>query len=119
MSLRKFLSTIYIIFSLVGCEFDGRSSTTEVVSDDGNTINASKTQTWDDHAWFECRESSSGYCHFLVFTSDCPGANCSTQVVSAFSLVPGEKRELDTLPQGYRYCLDHIKPPVATNCKRT
>jgi len=118
MNLRKFLSAIYIILSLVGCDIGGRSSTTETARDDGQTIYSSKTRTWDDHARFECRDSSSGYCHFLVFTSDCPAANCSTQVVSAFSLLPGQKRDLDTLPRGYRYCLDHIKPPVAPNCKQ-
>jgi hypothetical protein len=119
MNLRKFLSTLYIILSLVGCDFGGRSSTTETTSDDGQAIYSSKTRTWDDHARFECRESSSGYCHFLVFTSDCPGGNCGTSVVTAFSLAPGESRELDSLPRDYRYCLDHIKPPVAPNCKRT
>lgn len=119
MKLRKLLSTAYIILSLVGCDVGGRSITTEAVTDDGDTIYSSKTRTWDDHARFECRDSSSGYCHFVVFASDCPGTDCRTQQVSAFSLAPGEKRELDNLPAGFRYCLDHLKPPVAPNCKRT
>lgn len=119
MNVRKLLSTAYLILSLVGCDLGARSTTTEATTDDGETIYSSKTRTWDDHARFECRDSSSGYCHFVVFTSDCPGANCSTRVVSAFSLVPGENRELEALPKGYRYCLDHLRPPAAPNCKRT
>lgn len=118
MTLRKFLSTAYIILSLVGCDMGGRSNTTEVATVDGDTIYSSKTRTWDDHARFECRDSSSGYCHVLVFTSDCPGANCATKVVSTFSLVPGEERELEKLPLGFRYCLDHLKPPVAPGCRK-
>ena len=117
--MEKILAIAYLILSLVGCDVGGRSTTTESTADDGKTVYSSKTRAWSDHASFECRESSSGFCHFVVFTSNCPGADCKTRLVSTFSLTPGEKREIAALPEGFRYCLNHFKPPVAPNCRKT
>lgn len=116
--MRHLVTAAYLLLGLVGCDLDGRSTTTETSRADGAVLDSSKTQAWTDRARFECRQSSTGACHVLVFTSTCPADDCRTTIVSDFVMEPGDTRELDGLPPGFEFCLDHERRPLAPLCRK-
>jgi hypothetical protein len=92
------------------------STTISRTLDDGTRNDRSWSKTWKDRAEFRCLASSSGQCHIVVFTSDCPGSGCSTRVVSELSLPAGAARKLTGLPRGFKHCVAHDAKPIAPTC---
>ncbi len=114
--MRNFITLAYFVFGLVGCDFDPSSTTTASTTVNGTAINSSKTRTWEKSADFDCIASTSGSCRYVVFTSNCPAANCTTKVIEAFSLRAGAARKMQGLPPGFKYCVSHQSGPVAPSC---
>jgi hypothetical protein len=101
--------------SLGGC--DKLTSTTIVRTlEDGTRNDRSWSRTWKDRVKFKCVASTSGSCEIVVFTSDCPGAACTTRVVKELSLPVGKSMQLGGLPRGFRHCIAHDAKPVVPAC---
>ncbi|HYM85136.1 MAG TPA: hypothetical protein VET30_00220 [Pseudoxanthomonas sp.] len=122
--MRILFSLVSFLFTLMGCHpRPGVATTMTFSSVDGIGINSTKARIGVDDARFECLQSATGHCHFVVFVSDCkqPAANvgtagCSTRVVERFILDTGGVREMKGLPTGVRHCLGHDAMPVAPEC---
>lgn len=84
--------------------------------EEGDRIEKSWVRTWSDRARFECTASSTGPCAVVVFVTECPGPACKTRVLREFSLGDGAAADLAHLPPGFRYCLSHLRKPVAPGC---
>lgn len=116
--MRNFITLVYLVFGLVGCDFDPASTTSSSTSINGTAVNSSKTRTWERSANFDCIASTSGSCRYVVFTSNCPAENCTTKVIEAFNLRAGASRKMQGLAPGFKYCISHDAMPVAPGCAR-
>lgn len=124
--MRILISLISFLLTLVGFNPQAGTTTLTFSSIDGVGINSTKARIADGNARFECLQSASGSCHYVVFTSACERADeradfvdtCSTRVVETFTLAAGNVRELTGLPAGVKHCLGHDAMPVAPDCEK-
>ena len=74
---------------------------------------------------FECVQSSTGECHYALYTSHCqtssgeggkPATTCTHQVFEEFTLAQGQTRELRELPNNYKQCMAVKSKPNVPNC---
>ncbi|HEY5970666.1 MAG TPA: hypothetical protein VIT22_01625 [Pseudoxanthomonas sp.] len=124
--MRILISLVSFLLTLVGFNPQAGTTTLTFSSVDGVGVNSSKARIADGNARFECLQSASGSCHYVVFTSACAQVDkranyvdaCSTRVVETFTLAAGDVRELTGLPVGVKHCLDHDTMPVAPDCAK-
>ena len=90
------LTVLFAALQAVGLGACDKLTSTTIVRtmDDGSRHDKSWSKTWKDRAEFRCIASSSGHCHVVVFTSDCPGRGCTTRVLSEWTLPAGTSRKL-------------------------
>ena len=112
------LTVLFAALQAVGLGACDKLTSTTIVRtmDDGSRHDKSWTRTWKDRAEFRCIASSSGHCHVVVFTSDCPGSGCTTRVLRELTLPPGTTRKLASLSPGFKHCVAHDAKPVAPTC---
>ena len=124
--MRILISLVSFLLTLAGCNPHAGTTTVTFSSTDGVGINSTKARVADGDARFECLQSASGSCHYVVYTSTCEPAGgqegavaaCSTRVVESFTLAAGQVRELTGLPAGIKHCLGHDAMPVAPDCAK-
>lgn len=124
--MRILISLVSFLLTLVGFNPQAGTTTLTFSSVDGVGVNSSKARITDGNARFECLQSTSGSCYYVVFTSACEQVDkranyvdtCSTRVVEAFTLAAGDVRELTGLPAGVKHCLSHEAMPVAPDCAK-
>jgi hypothetical protein len=121
--MRLLISLVSFVLTLIGCDPTPGVTTLSVSSVDGVGINSTKTTIADGKARFECLHSASGRCHYLVFVRDCgaPRADgqgdCTARTLRRFHLEAGRHVQLDDLPAGADFCVDHDALPVAPACR--
>ena len=123
--MRILVSLISFLFTLAGCDPQPGITTMTFSSVDGVAINSTKARIGDGDARFECLQSATGNCHYLVFVETCAAAKisaadtaCTTRVLERFTLVAGKTKELHDLPAGVRHCVDHDAMPTAPDCSQ-
>jgi hypothetical protein len=124
--MRILISLVSFLLTLAGCNPLAGTTTVTFSSVDGVGINSTKARIADGNARFECLQSASGSCHYVVFTSICEPSRsqadavdtCATRVVETFTLTAGDVRELTGLPAGIKHCLGYDAVPVAPDCAR-
>jgi hypothetical protein len=98
--------------TLAGCH--EKPSVTHITRTSGGDAGAifSKATQVEGVATFQCFESDSGRCHYLVYAQHCPTAapgenpHCERETLDRFALAPGERREVHGLPASFRLCVD-------------
>ncbi len=125
--MRILISLISFLLTLVGFNPQAGTTTLTFSSIDGVGINSSKARIADGDARFECLQSASGSCHYVVFLSNCEKGDtqartavgaCTTTVVQQFTLAAGNVKEFTRLPVGIKHCLSHDAMPVAPDCSQ-
>ena len=120
--MRILMSLVSFLFTLAGCNPQPGITTMTFSSVNGVGVNSTKARIGDGNAQFECLQSATGSCHYVLFVSDCEKGldqnRCSTRVVERFTLSAGGNREFSNLPAGIRHCLSHESMPVAPDCSK-
>lgn len=120
--MRIITSLMSCLMALAGC--DEKPSVTHItrVSGDAGAMFSKATQV-EGVATFQCFESDSGRCHYLIYTERCPGvaagehsANCERETLEHFALAAGERREVHGLPENFRLCVDRQTISTAAGC---
>ena len=116
---------------LSGCKIEAGTLTTTNYSISNTGVNSSRTRILDGNGEFECIDSVSGLCHFVLFTEDCKDAAqadspqqhdqrgtraCTARIVQAFSLKAGASKRVDHLPKDLQQCVGHQAAPTAPGC---
>lgn len=121
--MRFLISLFSFVCALLGFDPQPGTSTVAVLSQDGIKVNSTKVRLAEGKAKFECLQSASGQCHYVVYLSDCAapaadpaGTPCTTTVIDRFTLVAGKDRESDGVPAGARVCASHDGVPVVPHC---
>ncbi|WP_242108959.1 hypothetical protein [Luteimonas aquatica] len=118
------------VLLLAGCKIEAGAVTTTHYSIDGVGVNSTRSRVFDGNGVFDCVQSVSGQCHFVLFTEQCrdragnAGADaarpdhraCTAHVVQAFSLKAGTSKRLDRLPKDLQQCVGHQSAPTAPDC---
>lgn len=123
--MRVLISLVSFLLTLAGCNPHAGTTTLTFSSVDGVGINSTKARIAGGNARFECLQSASGSCHYVVFLSNCEKGDaqastavdaCTTTVVQQFTLAAGDVKEFTRLPAGVKHCLSHDAMPVAPDC---
>lgn len=118
--LRLIFALASILSAMVGCEDRGRTVTTTISSKAPAGENAVRVVADKALARFQCIESVSGECEFVVFLADCAASDaksaCVPTPVTDFVLKAGASREIADLPEDFKFCAGHGKKPVAPGC---
>lgn len=123
--MRILISLVSFLLTLVGFNPQTGTTTLTFSSIDGVGINSSKARIADGDARFECLQSASGSCHYVVFLSSCDKGDartstamgaCTTTVVQQFTLAAGNAKEFARLPAGVKHCLGYDAMPAAPDC---
>ena len=126
--MRILISLVSFLLTLVGCNPQAGITTMTFSSVNGVGVNSTKVRVGAGDARFECLQSATGSCHYVVFVNHCnegdpkagEGAGaCETKVIERFTLPAGESREFTHLPAGIRHCLSHEAMPVAPDCRES
>jgi hypothetical protein len=110
------------LMTLAGCH--EKPSVTHItrIGDEDTVAIFSKATQVKDVATFQCFESDSGRCHYLIYVERCPTAapgensNCKRQTLDKFALASGERREIHGLPSGFHLCVDQRELSATTSC---
>lgn len=111
--MRNLVAMTYFLLALVGCDGWGDDTIVMRSGVNGEYVIHSKTRVATNVAKFECIESASGNCHFLLFRGDCkvpgnPRDTCMDQPFEQFVLAVGTTREIVGLPSGFRQCVSQV-----------
>ena len=120
--MRIITSLMSCLMTLAGCQ--EKPSVTHITRASGGEAGAifSKATLVDGVTTFQCFESDSGRCHYLVYAERCPVAapgensNCTRETLDKFVLTPGERREVRGLPSDFRLCVDQRELTATTSC---
>jgi len=129
--MRIAMTLLAAVLLLSGCKIEAGTLTTTNYSISNAGVNSSRTRILDGNGEFECIDSVSGLCHFVLFTEDCEKAAqsgsaqrhasrdsqaCIARIVQAFSLKAGASKRVDHLPKGVQQCVGHQTAPTAPGC---
>ena len=120
--MRIITSLMSCLMTLAGChEKPSVTHITRTSGGDAGTIFSKATQI-EGVATFQCFESDSGRCHYLVYAQHCPAAapgenpHCEREPLDQFALAPGERREIRGLPASFHLCVDRRE--ISANAPR-
>jgi len=122
--VRLLTALFWITLGMIGCDEREKTVTTTIRSIGPSGTNAVRVTANKASANFQCVESANGDCEFLLLVAECPGTDavngrrCRTRPVGEFALAAGESRRIAGLPEGFRFCADYGKKPVAPKCLR-
>lgn len=109
-----------ILFGMMGCDEREKTVTTTISSKSPAGTNAIRVVANKALAKFQCIDSVSGECEFVVFLADCAADDaqnaCKPTPVADFVVKAGSFREIADLPEGFKFCAGHGKKPVAPGC---
>jgi hypothetical protein len=126
--MRIAMTLLATMLLLSGCKIEAGTLTTTNYSISDVGVNSSRTRILDGNGEFECIDSVSGLCHFVLFTEDCNSTAqadspqqhdsraCTARIVQAFSLKAGASKRVDHLPKHLQQCVDHQAAPTAPGC---
>jgi hypothetical protein len=119
--MRIITSLMSCLMTLAGChEKPSVTHITRTSGGDAGVIFSKATQV-DGVATFQCFESDSGRCHYLIYAERCPTAapgenpNCKRETLDQFALAPGDRREVHGLPSSFRLCVDRREISAAAS----
>lgn len=118
--VRLVFGLVSILLGMMGCDEREKTVTTTISSNGPAGANAIRVVANKAKAEFQCIESVSGDCEFVVFLADCAVGEdmsaCKPTPVADFTLKAGSSREIADLPEGFKFCAGHGKKPVAPTC---
>ncbi len=114
------IGVLSITLSMMGCDDREKKVVTTMSSKGPAGSNAVRVTATRALAKFQCIESVSGDCEFVVFLADCDAdagkGACKPKPVTDFALKVGTSREIAELPEGFKFCAGYGKKPVAPAC---
>ncbi|HKY01101.1 MAG TPA: hypothetical protein VJM53_00965 [Burkholderiales bacterium] len=81
----------------------------------------------DNFVEYECVQSPSGKCHFVLFSRSCASAapepgtaveTCTTKTIARFSLDVGHKKTVPALPESYEECHSPSDKLIVPDCAK-
>ncbi len=120
--MRPILASTVLSLMLAGCNYAPSTSITTTTVNGADVLDSVVRESAPGAASFTCRESASGQCHYVVFTSDChaetknaSATTCTTRHIADFALARGESKALNGLPADYKHCVAR-KAPIPPQC---
>jgi len=122
--MRSFLSLVYLLVSLVGCDLAPGSRIESKIDIDGTVV----LHTLVEHRpsgteSFQCLASTTGRCHFLVFAGSCvlghdgrPEPGCVLRTLERLTVDVGRPKTVSGLLPGFRICAGRDVMPSAPAC---
>lgn len=131
--MRVFLTVIYLLASLAGCDIAPNNSITARIETNGVTLlNSVTTRTAQGADKFSCLASDSGKCFYLVYADRCtdgapaakeahidpakPRPGCTPKTLRSFTVAQGKAVVIDGLERDFRQCVARDAAPVAPAC---
>ena len=106
---------LLVLFVLCACKPQGTVHIHLVGNAGGYTLH-SKAQVLDGVARFECRASSSGQCHFTLYSKGCDDSACTLAPLRRFALARGRTLQLDGVDD-FRLCVSTDAMPQDPGCE--
>ena len=120
--VRLLVGVLSVTLSMIGCDEREKTVVTTISSKGPAGSNAVRVTATKALAKFQCLESVSGDCDFVVFQSDCSANGgkgaCASTPVTEFVLKAGSMREIASLPEGFKFCAGYGKKPVVPGCMK-
>lgn len=121
--MNRLISLLYFVLSLLGLDV-GSQSFEHRTAADGADVLLSRAHVDAGVARFECVQSASGECHYLVLPKACdadaasvPGAaDCGAPPIARFTLAQGESRQIPGL-QNFRLCVGVVLDDAGSDCR--
>lgn len=121
--MRPFIPLAALTLTLAGCNYAPSTSITTTTVNGADVLHSVISESTPGETRFECAKSSSGHCHYAVFSQSCNAvANdrsataCTTRLIEEFTLAAGESKALIRLPVDFKYCVRQDAKPVAPAC---
>jgi len=116
--VNRLIALFYFVLSLVGVDVGG-SSFEHRATAHGADVLLSRAHVQAGVARFECVQSASGECHYMVLPKACESAaaaDCSPQPIARFTLAQGESHQVSGL-QRFRLCVGPDADPSGEECQ--
>ena len=110
------------LLCLGGCNYAPNTSITTTTINGTDVLHSEVSTQTPGSATFECEQSASGTCKYVVFTNDCTSAKdsrtttCTTRLIDRFALAKGESKKLAGLPADFRHCVRQDAEPSVPGC---
>ena len=112
--MSKFIALLQFLLALSGCSVGGTTYTNRIESEHAQLL--SKAHVQDGVARFNCVESSSGRCHYIVYPDACAGrADCRLAPLQRFVVPRGESRQVAGLVD-FRPCVATTGAAMGADC---
>lgn len=116
----KFTTLLQLVLALFGVDIGNRTLVHHI--DTGAVQLHSRTRVGAGTARFECLQSASGECHYVVYRRDCdmaPAAvprRCGGGSREWFTIASGDTRQVEGL-SGFRLCVGPDRDPAHGDCQ--
>jgi len=122
--MRTFLSLMYLLFTLVGCDLSPGSRIESKLDINGAVVLHTLVEHRRSGAEsFQCLASATGRCHFLVYAGSCatgddgqPEPGCVLRTLERLTVSVGRPKAVSGLLPGFRICTSRDAMPSAPAC---
>lgn len=110
----KLLALLAFLASLAGCD-GGRDTVVHRVAGPAGDVLLSRATVQAGSARFDCVESASGACHYLVLPHGCVVAETCTARSQRFDVAAGQTRQVTGL-RAFRVCVSQDTGLASASC---
>ena len=119
-AVRLLTMLFHSLLVLAGCTGPGGSTHVTRTVVDGRDLVHSEVWVGERVARFDCRDSASGRCHYLLYRDGCDQADadsgCAPRAFERFAVARGDRRELLGLPAGFSMCVSDRAVRLPQGC---
>lgn len=114
--MTKLAALFWFALSLFGCAPHGQTVIVQSSTNGRQTLR-SETDIVHGVATFRCVASSSGVCHYMLYTDNCHGtAGCTRKPIQAFGLPVGQRLVDTDQPPGFIHCVGASADTAQAEC---
>ena len=112
--MSRFIASLYCLLALSGCSVGGATHTNRI--ENGEEQLLSKAYVQGGVTRFDCVDSSSGSCHYILYPDACAGkADCRLAPLQQFIVARGESRQVAGLVD-FRPCVATTGAAMGADC---
>lgn len=114
--MTKLAALFWFALSLFGCAPHGQTVIVQSSTNGQQTLR-SEVDIAHGVATFRCVASSSGVCHYVLYTDNCrASAGCTRKPVQAFGLPVGQRLVDTDQPKGFVHCVGVSADSALAEC---